>query len=131
MSARYPSRAELEHRKHSVYVLWCDDLPVYVGMTSDWQTRMSSHGMFSDYPHWNPAVTHADVWLLGCNRTEAERVELDTIAALLPLRNSRGIPYEEPGPITVDTRPIHERDPERWASMVRAINAIPVPARAS
>lgn len=122
MSARYPSRAELEHREHSVYVLWCDDIPVYVGMTSNWEQRMSSHGMFSDYQRWNPTPTHADVWLLRCNRTEAERIEVETIRALMPLRNYQGYPYVAPEPFDRDN--IRTLGDVRWAAMRRAVDAV-------
>lgn len=93
----------LAERKHSVYVMWSDETPVYVGMTSDWETRLREHGLWwtdGELRQWNVTrgwslpVTHVDVWQLDVDRATARDVERQAIRALMPTHNRDGKPGE-------------------------------------
>jgi hypothetical protein len=75
----------LNDRPHAVYIVWSGDngdVPLYVGMTSDWLSRTRHHER-----RYGDAVTHIDVWHAAGSRTEAEELERDTIHALAPRDN--------------------------------------------
>lgn len=87
------SAIDLHDRPHSVYVMWCGDEPLYVGMTSSLDRRLREHQVMSpkapNYRHggWKVLVTHVDEWALDCDRTEARRIEAETIRDLAPAWN--------------------------------------------
>ena len=93
------STGDLENREHAVYVMWADDRAVYVGMTSNRDQRMASHGVWwLDQPtrFWNATagysreITHVDVWLVGLTRSDARQLERQTIDELVPSHNRTG-----------------------------------------
>lgn len=80
---RYPRNLEyLANDPHWIYTIWRDDECLYVGMTSDWRARTSVH--VRDYMREPYNATHIDVWAAADNRTEAERLESQTIVDLDP-----------------------------------------------
>lgn len=87
------TRADLDARPHSVYVMWRGDEPLYVGMTSNMDRRLRGHQVMSPkapnyrYGGWKVQVTHVDEWEIGCNRAEARRIEAQTIRDLAPAWN--------------------------------------------
>jgi hypothetical protein len=81
----------IDERPHYVYVFWNGDECLYVGMTADPLGRLAAHR----HSVHNAAATHVDVWSLGCDRREAERVEADAIRALDPLHNTFMSPRAE------------------------------------
>lgn len=90
---RYPANlAHLADEPHCIYVIWHNDLALYVGMTSDWEQRLKAHGHYWGKTPFRPAATHMDVWHAADNRHEAEVVEADTIRTLDPIYNSRHSP---------------------------------------
>lgn len=81
----------LEERPHYVYLYWRDDECLYVGMTSNPASRMSQHkGSAHDRD-----ATHIDVWYVGDDRRECERIETETIRALDPPHNTYQSPRAE------------------------------------
>lgn len=100
------SLAYLNDRPHSVYVMWADDVAVYVGISSDWEYRMREHGVWwrnddeplmqwTPYDGWSAPITHVDVWETDLTRTEARAIETATIRALLPTHNRQGFGYRK------------------------------------
>lgn len=120
--------AYLADLPHAVYVIWRDDEPLYVGMTSNWINRTSQHKTYFDAPY---NATHLDVWHVAESRWEAEQIETATIRDLDPLHNSQNSPRVERRRATwatEDARIIAARiHPDEdaldalWASMARAI----------
>lgn len=109
------------HSTHWVYVVWRDDTPVYVGMTSNPDQRLTTWGLFTPRkspPSWWGPVTHVDVWNVGPGRTNAERVERDTIQALDPAQNRQWSPRVER-----DKQAWHEYC--EWADALRLADAFP------
>jgi hypothetical protein len=72
----------LADREHAVYVIWCDDECLYVGMTSNWLRRTSNH-----MHYLAEGATHIDAWHVGPSRAYAEAVERVTIRDLNPRDN--------------------------------------------
>lgn len=72
----------LADRPHVVYIAWRDDMPLYVGMTSDLDRRLSAHRS-SMSSGWTTGYTHID-FVEVPNRAAAERVEALVIADLQP-----------------------------------------------
>ena len=88
---RYPRNLEyLANDPPWIYTIWRDDECLYVGMTSDWRARTSVH--VRDYMREPYNATHIDVWAAADNRTEAERLESQTIVDLDPLYNTQHSP---------------------------------------
>ncbi len=97
------SRAYLNDRRHVVYVMWSEDIAVYVGMSCQWEQRLKEHGYWwptttepyhlSTYPDGDSLpVTHVDVWEVDLNRADAAALELDLIRGLEPTHNRNGRP---------------------------------------
>lgn len=76
---------------HAVYVVWSKDIPIYVGMTSNWVSRTGCHMHYLR----DGKATHIDVWEVADNRTEAEEIEERTIRALDPRDNVTHSPTHE------------------------------------
>lgn len=72
----------LADREHAVYVVWQYDVPLYVGMTSDWWHRTGVH-----LKRYADEFTHIDVWHVGPSRRYAEAVEAVAIRDLEPRDN--------------------------------------------
>lgn len=84
----------LADRPHAIYIVWGGgngDEPIYVGMTSNWVTRVGSH---MHYLRDGEAV-HIDVWHACDSRAEAEALEEQTIRALDPRDNCQHSPTRE------------------------------------
>lgn len=108
---------------HAVYVIWRHDVALYVGMTSDWETRISQHRRRFFV---NGDSTHADVWHVGNSREEAEAIEADTIRDLDPLHNVAHSPRaEREAAAWVEECATFAavEDPDAWARKVRAVKA--------
>lgn len=75
-------------REQYVYVYWADDVCLYVGVTSDPKTRIATHRRSAHAE----AATHVDLWSIGNDRSEAERVEKAVIRDLDPLWNTTHSP---------------------------------------
>jgi predicted GIY-YIG superfamily endonuclease len=133
----YPDNlAHLADKPHFVYVVWADDEPLYVGMTSDWMTRTGHHLHYFRPSEFRASATHIDVWECAESRYEAELIERDVIRALDPRDNSRHSPRCE---AAAEARaiedeivrrwralPIHVREPDLWKRMQDAIDSLPV-----
>lgn len=99
---------DLSERPHSVYVFWNGEECLYVGMTANPLARLAAHrGSML-----NKSATHIDVWDLGCNRAEAERIEAEAIRALDPKWNT----YLSP---RVDRRRAALADYDEWRDALR------------
>lgn len=72
----------LATRPHVVYIVWADDRPLYVGMTSDWWHRTGVH-----LNRYAGDATHIDAWHAATSRAEAESIERDVIQLLEPRDN--------------------------------------------
>lgn len=99
----------LENEPHAVYIVWNEDVPVYVGMTSNWPQRTSSHT--KRYLKTGRA-THIDVWLLNVTRSRAEQIEAQTIRALDPTDNVVHSP-------TAEQRAMNWAEYSRWSEAYR------------
>lgn len=75
-------------REQYVYVYWCDDVCLYVGVTSDPKARLATHRK----TRHAEAATHVDLWSIGSDRAEAERIERAVISDLDPLWNTAHSP---------------------------------------
>lgn len=87
----YRTRDELEPLDHYVYVMWRDAAAVYVGMTHDYDKRLAQHESNRKHMRW----THVDAWEVGPGRTNAERIETETIRVLDPEYNRQHSPRVE------------------------------------
>jgi hypothetical protein len=85
------SVAHLADLPHAVYIVWSDDVALYVGMTSNWLARTGQHMRYIA----DGRATHIDVWACADSRYEAELIERDTIRALDPRDNYRHSPRAE------------------------------------
>lgn len=84
--------AHLEDEPHAVYVIWRNDVALYVGMTSNWEARTKAHEGFFTGPL---AATHIDAWEACATRAEAEELERQTIRDLDPSQNAQHSPRRE------------------------------------
>lgn len=92
MGPRYPANlAHLVDKPHCIYIIWCHDVPLYVGMSGNWQRRVPQHNWRFD----RLGATHTDVWEACSSRWEAELLERDVIHALDPQHNVEHSPTVE------------------------------------
>ena len=90
MGPRYSANlAHLVDAPHCIYVIWADEVPLYVGMTANWERRLPQHNWRFSEIH---GATHSDVWEACSSRWEAELLERDTIRSLDPLHNREHSP---------------------------------------
>lgn len=83
----------LAARPHAVYIVWGGDQgdeALYVGMTSNWTSRVGHH-----LKRFDPELTHIDVWEAAESRDEAQVIERDVIRALRPQHNHEHTDLDE------------------------------------
>lgn len=83
--------AHLVNAPHAVYIVWNETQAIYVGMTSDWQSRVAQHRHYLN----SGRATHIDVWHVAPDRWTAEQLEEDIIRTLDPLDNGQHSPRRE------------------------------------
>ena len=78
MAIRKAGREDMSERICGIYVLYKDDIPVYVGKSTNVVSRITQHRMSKDFDRWSCDPCHAN---------DLNRLELETIYRTRPVLN--------------------------------------------